>query len=87
MTEAQQLQYHLTNLLLADKLAIAYGRSRHAAIVRWARRLQEICDDKKMLSLTGKILSNTPHKVVAMIRNLENDMIQEGLYKDELIQP
>ena len=82
MTKAQQLQYHMTNLLLADKIAIAYADSRHAAIVRWARRVREVATDEKILALTGSILSSPPKRVVAMLGSLEKNMIEHGVLED-----
>lgn len=71
--------YHVTNLLLADKLAQAYGNNRAAAIKRCARKIRDNTHDCKLHDLARQIVGAPDHKLTEITRRLEIGLRAEGL--------
>lgn len=79
IAEGHEHLYHLTNMLLADRMAAAYGHSRHAAITRWARRAQAGRPNGDQLRETCRtILRARPHRAIEAVKQLWNQLHADG---------
>lgn len=75
-------QYWLTNLLLADALARKFCISRHAAILRCARRMRDGTKSKRLYDLAKLIIQAPAHKTVGMVTGLLEEMKKDGLINE-----
>ena len=79
MTAADQAHSHAVNLLLADRMARAYGLSRGAAIQRCARVVKRETKDPGMHALADGLIKVSNDRRINAIEKFEQDMRQEGL--------
>lgn len=72
--------YWLTNLILSAEIARIYDLKESAAIRRCAKRMRDETKSDSLYELAKLILKAPGHKVQGMVKNLEKDLKNEGLY-------